>query len=101
MNGSILTDALQLLSGTMWLTVILSRLPAVWRAVTDRAPAWVDFFSMALVGNGMVQLGFVLRWWLYPAAKRGMEPGELTLWGCLYVTSATLALATHWLPRRA
>ena len=47
-----------------------------------------------------MQLGFVLRWWLYPSVKRMMEPGELTLWGCLYVTSAMIALASHWLPRR-
>lgn len=100
MNGSHLIDALQLLAGAAWLSVMLSRVFSVGRIVAGRAPTWFDAFSLFLVGNGAVQLGFVLRWWLYPAAKRAMEPGELSLWGCLYLASAMLALASHWIPRR-
>ncbi|MGX7926448.1 hypothetical protein ACWPMX_07730 [Tsuneonella sp. HG094] len=99
MNGNQVIDGLQLLSGTLWLSVMLSRLPSVLRIVRDRDPSIADFFAAFLVGNGAVQLGFVLRWWLYPNVKGLMQPGELVLWGCLYLVSSMLAGASHWLPR--
>lgn len=100
MNGSSLIDTLQLLSGALWLSVLASRTPSVFRCVSHREPGIVDFFGLLLAGIAAVQMGFVLRWWLYPATKRIMDPGELSLWGCLYVTSTLIALASHWLPRR-
>lgn len=99
MNGSAVIDGLQLLSGAVWLSVFVSRFPAVLRILHDREPSYNDFFASILVGNGAVQLGFVLRWWLYPNAKAVMQPGELTLWGCLYLVSTMLAAASHRLPR--
>lgn len=100
MNGSWIIDGLQMLSAASWFSVFLSRLPSALRIIRGRNETLLDLFALIFVGNAAVQMGFVLRWWLYPAAKRAMEPGELTLWGCLYLVSAMLALATHLLPRR-
>lgn len=99
MNHNSIIDALQLLSGACWLSVIFTRAPAVWRVVLDRHPSVADFFAAFLVGNGAVQVGFVLRWWLYPQTKAMMSMDELMLWGCLYLVTTALAVASHWLPR--
>lgn len=101
MNGNSIIDVLQLISAFAWVTVMAVHTTAALRIVRVRPRCVIDFYRTVLWGIGAVQAGFVLRWALYPSAKRDMLVEELTLWGSLYVSSALIALATHWLPRRA
>lgn len=93
-------DVMQLIAAALWLSVLAVRGPAVARVIRQRPRDVFDFYSALLAGMGAVQTGFTLRWWLYPQAKAAMEPGELTLWGSLYLASALVAAASHAVPRR-
>lgn len=99
MAGAEIVTAMQMLAALMWATVIAMRGLSVVRIIRGKPHSVIDFYSAILVGMGAMQTGFALRWWLYPQAKVSMPPGELVLWGALYVVSSMIALASHAVPR--
>lgn len=82
---------LQLLSGAAWLVPALylsRRIGRAWRADASRA-------TMLAAPIGFLcwlQVGFVIRWLLWPHAIGDMSGEELATWGALYALSALLAV---------
>ena len=96
-----LVQALQVLSGILWLLPAIQLAPAVWRTWQGRAN------RMAILATptffiALLQTGFVVRWLLWPHSMTSMGGDELASWAGLYATSCACALATFyraWLTR--
>lgn len=82
--------ALQLLAGWAWVAPLLLFSPCVFRIWQGRGDA-LDWLGSPVAFVSAVQVGFALRWLLFPGAISVMGPAELAFWAGLYVLSALCA----------
>lgn len=87
-----LVQILQVLSGLAWLVPMALFAPAVWRIW--RAPIHgpsrpdpIDVMVSPLAFIAALQVGFAIRWVLFPHAMIVMEDAELLIWSGLYMLS--------------
>ena len=83
---------LQALTGLTWLAVLLQRIPGVVRLFRPD-PSVNDVFGLPIALVAICQIGFSVRWWVWPRAVDVMEPSELIFWGGLYLASSLSAVA--------
>ncbi len=92
--------AFQLLAGFMWLFPMALFTPAVariWRSAADAIDVVVSPFAFVAA----VQVGFTIRWLIFPTATRQMGSNELIVWAGLYTLSALTALGSAFAWRLA
>ena len=82
----------QLGAGLCWLLPLGLFLPCVLRIWRGRGDA-LDWIGSPAAFVAMLQVGFVLRWLLFPNAVAVMRDGELALWAGLYALSALCAVS--------
>jgi hypothetical protein len=88
---SALVQALQILSGLLWLLPALyltPRIIASWRKGASRA----TLLSAPIGFLSWLQVGFIVRWIAWPHALAAMRGDELLTWAALYGMSGGLAL---------
>lgn len=93
----LLVQLLQLLSGLAWLLPMALFAPAVWRIwrAPMRGPARpdpLDVLVSPLAFIAALQVGFIIRWMLFPHAIGTMEGTELAVWSGLYTLSIAAAV---------
>lgn len=84
-------QAIQLVSGVLWLIpalLLTGRILRSWRAGATRATVLAAPIGFV----AWMQVGFVVRWMLWPHALGTMNVLELTAWAALYLLSSGLAL---------
>lgn len=87
--------ALHVLAGIAWLYPLLTRFPSGLRTIRGiGAPG--DRKRTAMWFMAFVQVGYVVRWLLYPGAYRTMSLDELAMWGGLHLLSAAACVALMW-----
>ncbi len=95
-----LVQALQVLSGVLWLLpagYLLPAVPAMWRGSQQAA------LATPILAFSWLMVGFSVRWMIWPAALLVMETEELLFWAGLYTLSSICALGViygAWLTRR-
>ena len=77
---------MQALSGTLWLAVVVQRIPGMWRMCRGRGNLF-DILGLPVPLNGLVQFGFMLRWIIWPKGMERMVPEEVLFWAGLYLAS--------------
>jgi hypothetical protein len=89
----------QLLCALAWLVPTLLLVPSVWRVL--RAPMYgpsradpIDVVLSPLAFVGALQIGQIVRWFIYPEALRYMHSPELVVWAGLYTLSTLTALCS-------
>lgn len=90
---------LQLLSGLAWLVpalVLSPRIVRAWRQGASRA----TLLTAPIAFVCWLQVGFSIRWMLWPHSVAEMGNSELTCWGALYTLSAGLAAWVFVLARQ-
>lgn len=87
-----LIQGLQLLSGFAWLTAVVFYAGSVARLYRGKAH-WSDVFRGLFVFVGLTQVGFVVRWLVFPHAVGTMGGTEKAVWSILYIMSAIEAAA--------
>jgi hypothetical protein len=96
-------QALQLVSGLMWLATALYLTPhlaLVWRQVSDRTAAIFARNSVL----AWLMFGFVVRWLLWDHSIQEMQVSEMVAWCGLYALSCVCAawfLRDAWSVRKA
>lgn len=93
MADAAVIPALQAFSGLMWLLPVLIFSRAIGRVWMGRHHT-ADLLVVPYPIIGIVQVGFSLRWWLYPKAIVFMSHEETTFWAGLYILSGLCALLT-------
>ena len=88
---------LQLLSGLAWLvpmTLFTRAVLRIWRAPMRRPsrPDPIDVLVSPLAFIAALQVGFVIRWLVFPHALTAMEHAELVVWSGLYTLSIAAAV---------
>lgn len=81
-----LVQVLQIASGLAWLLPTLAILPGMirtWRGTADA----IDVMRGPIFFVGIVQIGFSVRWAIWPHAIPVMGATELSTWSGLYVLS--------------
>lgn len=84
-------QTLQLASGALWLIpamLLTGRILRSWRAGASRATVLAAPIGFV----AWMQVGFTVRWALWPHALGTMNGLELAAWGALYLLSGGLAL---------
>lgn len=89
---------LQIAFGLVWAYPLVTRLPSGWRAIRGKARHG-DRKRTAFWFLALANVGFVVRWFLYPGAVRIMTADELALWGGLYLVSAAACIMIMWANR--
>jgi hypothetical protein len=86
---------LQLGSALAWAVPLLLHWPSAWRVLkgTSRGE---DLSWTFVCFNSLMQIGFVIRWFVWRDAMRSMEAGELATWSALYLLSGLVAGGTFW-----
>ena len=85
-----LVQFLQLVSGVAWLLpaiVLTSRIVGSWKRSASRA----TMLAAPIGFLAWMQVGFTVRWLVWPHALTAMNGTELTTWAALYALSALLA----------
>lgn len=82
----------QVVAGACWVAPMLLFLPCVVRIWRGRGDA-LDWIGSPVAFVGMLQVGFLVRWLLYPNAVKHMRDGELAFWAGLYALSALCAVS--------
>lgn len=90
-----LAQIAQALSATCWSLPIVLFSGSFARVVRGQGTT-TDAFRTVHCFIAATQIGFVLRWYLYPHAVPLMRGDELSLWIVLYLTSSIEALALAW-----
>lgn len=88
---------LQLLSGLAWLVPMILYTPAIcriWRAPMrgPSRPDPLDVLVSPLAFIAALQVGFTIRWMLFPHSISGMQRTELVIWSGLYTLSIAAAV---------
>lgn len=83
---------LQAVVGLAWLAVALLFAPSVWRIWKapmhgPSRPDPLDVLMSPLAFIGALQVGFSIRWLIFPDALGFMRTGELVVWAGLYFLS--------------
>ena len=73
-------------AGLAWAWITLRIFPSVVRLWTGRGDA-IDWLASPLCFIGLDQIGFSVRWLIFPGAIRVMQVDELLYWVGLYVLS--------------
>lgn len=81
---------LQALAGLAWLAVFVQRAPGLWRLFRPN-PSVMDIYGSPLPLVAIVQVGFSVRWFVWPKTIGHMIPEELVFWAGLYLASAMSA----------
>lgn len=90
---------LQIASGLCWLLPMVLFIPSVWRVWTSpsEGPGRVDPVDVMVSPFAFIaaiQVGFTIRWLLWPTVIRAMRPDELGVWAGLYTLSMIAAVAS-------
>lgn len=81
----------QLVSAFLWgipLALFAPSVVRIWRSTADALDIIVSPFAFGAI----VQIGFTLRWLIFPKATAHMETNELLMWSGLYTLSGITAL---------
>lgn len=87
----VVITSVQTISGLAWLLPLVLFTPSVWRVWSGKAAA-VDVICAPLAFVALLQIGFIVRWLVFPHAIGAMVDGELAMWAGLYFMSALSAL---------
>lgn len=85
-----LVQVMQILSGLAWLVPTLMIFPGVVRTWLGKGDP-IDAMRGPIFFVGVVQIGFSVRWLLWPHALPAMGKTELSTWAGLYVLSVLCA----------
>lgn len=83
---------LQIIAGLSWLIAAIFYSKSVWRVLASRAK-WIDVFRALFVFVALTQVGFTVRWLVWPHAIGQMGFYEQLTWAILYTMSAILGAA--------
>jgi hypothetical protein len=97
-NGVVILS-LQIASGAVWMVVAILFAPAIWRIwkAPMRGPSRpdpLDVLMSPLAFVGLLQVGFSIRWLLFPDAVSGMRTSEIVVWAGLYCLSLLCAVGS-------
>ncbi|HET7255620.1 MAG TPA: hypothetical protein VFJ46_17825 [Xanthobacteraceae bacterium] len=94
---TLVLQSLQIASGFAWLLPMALFAPAVWRIW--RAPMHgpsradpIDVLVSPIAFMAALNVGFIIRWVLFPAAIETMGRNELIIWAGLYTLSIAAAV---------
>ncbi len=96
-----MTDAINILravSGLLWVLTAIYFLPAVWRIAWLRQ-RYYDPMKAVFVFLACANLGFIMRWYVWPSAQSSMGSEELATWAGMYVLSSLSALGLFFVSR--
>lgn len=96
-----LVQALQGLSGVLWLIPAALLLPVMVRAWNHTATG-AELLSTPTFFYALLQACFTVRWFIWPHSLAGMGFEELEAWAGLYSLSCLCALGVtvkHWVMR--
>lgn len=82
----------QLIAGVCWGLATLYFARGVWRLARGTGEA-INVFGAIWCFIGLTQVGFTVRWFLWPHAVSTMGASEVSFWLALYVSSSIEALA--------
>ena len=89
---------LQLACLVVWLGPVLDKAPSFWRVLINTTekwekwdPAWAAFWLLALT-----QVGFSVRWLIFPHDLGPQDVAELEFWAICYLSSACTAIGMIW-----
>jgi hypothetical protein len=86
-----LVQFLQIVSGLAWLLPTLIMAPGIVRVWRGRGDS-IDAMRGPVFFIGIVQIGFTIRWLIWPHAIPVMGATELSTWAGLYVLSIMCAV---------
>lgn len=89
---------LQIASGGAWAIVLVYFAPSIarlWRQTHTDGDLQVSVYPLMAA----TQIGFAVRWFLFPGVVRLMQWQELVFWSGLYVASIVLAFFALWAGR--
>ena len=73
-----------------WLLVALYLMPSLWRVIRNTATPG-DVFGALWVAIAVIQIGFSVRWHVFPSVIQFMGDAEKISWMSLYVSSGFTA----------
>ena len=73
-----------------WLLVALYLMPSMWRVILNRASPG-DVFGGLWVVVAIIQIGFSVRWHIFPDVIQFMGNAEKITWMGLYISSGITA----------
>jgi lipid-A-disaccharide synthase-like uncharacterized protein len=90
-----LVRILQLLSAAAWALPLVLHAPSAWRVLHGTSRGEDLSWSFVCL-NGAMQIGFVIRWFMWRGSVQAMLPAELFTWSLLYLVSIGVAIGTFW-----
>lgn len=90
-----LVQALQLVSGMLWLLPAVVLAPGVWRTWMGR-PTVLDVLSSPMFFVCCIFVAGAFRWLLWDSTLQYMTGEELTFWAGIYVVSSLCAIGVLW-----
>lgn len=88
-----LVQTLQIICGIAWCGPLIQLAPSFIRVFTDRG-AMIDKLRVPFFLNAVAQVGFSVRWFIWPNAIGTMGSTEQSYWAALYTLSSVVALAS-------
>jgi hypothetical protein len=91
MTWGLLVFLLQIAAGLLWLLPGIYLIPRIVRAWGPE-PTRGTALSAPVGFLAWLQVGFTIRWQVWPDTRQVMETGELITWAALYAFSGFLAV---------
>jgi len=84
----------QAVCASLWFLVILFSMKSVVAVMRSGVTHFIDCITMMCFANAVVQVGFVTRWYVWPASVHSMPVAETSFWIALYVASSLVSAGT-------